>query len=97
MSLLNDEQILARLGLDEAGAKDYIAKAQAFLASLSPAQLAAAKRTSPTWEKAAETFGGDATAADLQEFVSRRGAAPAHAVAVEFMFGVPPGKTENQG
>jgi hypothetical protein len=80
-----DSAILAHAGLSEAEATDFIAKHQAYLNSLTPAQHAAVAATLPSWEEAAAAIHPDMTAADLQSFVARRGQTPAPATALCFL------------
>jgi hypothetical protein len=84
-----DSIILSRVGLNEDEARDFIAKHQAYLNSLTPAQYSAVAATLPSWEQAAASIHPDMTAADLQDFVARRGETPAHASALCF-FATPP-------
>jgi hypothetical protein len=77
-----DSVILSRIGLSEDEARDFIAKHQAYLKSLTPAQYDAVSRSLPSWEAAAATIHPDMTAADLQDFVARHGETPAPASAL---------------
>jgi hypothetical protein len=72
-----DSVILSRIGLSEAEARDFIAKHQAYLKSLTPAQYEAVSKSLPSWQAAAAAIHPDMTAADLQDFVARRGETPA--------------------
>ena len=68
-----DQQILDKIGLSDADAKDLIQKHQAYLDSLNPAQRAVVARAMPSWDEAAAAVGPDCTADDLTRFVSSRG------------------------
>ena len=72
-----DSVVLSRIGLSEEEARDFIAKHQAYQKSLTPAQYEALSRSLPSWQEAAAAIHPDMTAADLQDFVARRGETPA--------------------
>jgi len=80
-----DSLILSKVGLNEEEARDFIAKHQAYLNSLTPAQYAGVSRSLPSWQEAAAAMHPDMTAADLQDFVARRGETPAPASALCLM------------
>lgn len=84
-----DSVILSKVGLDEAHAKDFIGKHQAYLESLSPKQYDGVHRSLPSWEQAAKAIDPTMTAADLQDFVARRGKKPPAASALCFMMPTP--------
>jgi len=69
---MNDEQILAAIGLSEADATDLALKHQAYLASLNPAQFAAVSRSLPTPQSAAAAISPDCTVDDLNNFIAKR-------------------------
>jgi hypothetical protein len=68
MSMSHDEMI-RRLGLkDQQDLKDLLSKYTTFVKGLSPAQQLVLKRSLPSVEEAAASFGPDVTADDLQKF-----------------------------
>ena len=69
---MDDEQILAAIGLSEADATDLALKHQAFLASLNPAQFVAVSRSLPTPQSAAAAISPDCTVDVLNNFVAKR-------------------------
>lgn len=60
------DQMLKRLGLEEAELKDLLAKYAEFHKKLSPQQRAVITRSLPSVEDATKSFGPDVTAEDLQ-------------------------------
>jgi hypothetical protein len=87
-----DSEILSRTGFSEDDARDFIRKHQAYLNSLSPAQYTAVQNTLPSWEDAAKAIDPKMTAADLQDFVARRGEKPVASSALCFAFPYRPPK-----
>src|SRR5580698_6480570 len=69
---MNDEQILAAMGLSEADATDLARKHQAYLASLNPAQFAAVSRSMASPEAAAAAISPYCTVDDLNHFIVKR-------------------------
>ncbi|HEX4155500.1 MAG TPA: hypothetical protein VHY48_07805 [Acidobacteriaceae bacterium] len=59
------EEMLRRSGLTEAQFKDLVRKVEAFLGSLDPAQRAAIKRSFPTADQVAASFGPALTVEQL--------------------------------
>jgi hypothetical protein len=80
-----DQVILDKVGFSEEEARAFIKKHQTYLGSLTEKEHRAVAQSLPSWGQAAAAIDPRMTAADLQDFVARRGETPAPATALCFL------------